>query len=60
MIITLNLVKAMCYRNILTVDFLTISDENRLKKKVRELTKKHDEIEIMKVRHEQEIKDIAN
>ena len=40
------------------VDFLTISDENRLKKKVKELTKKQDEIEIMKVRHEQEIKDI--
>ena len=40
------------------VDYLTINEENRLKKKVKELTSKQDEIEIMKERHEQEIKDI--
>jgi integrase len=40
------------------VDYLTINEENRLKKKVKELTRKQDEIEIMKERHEQEIKDI--
>ena len=35
------------------VDYLTINEENRLKRKV-----KANEIEIIKVRHEQEIKDI--
>ncbi|MFL6398225.1 MAG: hypothetical protein ACJ72J_01415 [Nitrososphaeraceae archaeon] len=40
------------------VDWLTINEENRLKKKVKELTKKQDEIEIMKERHQQEINDI--
>ena len=40
------------------VDYLTINQENRLKRKVKELTKKQHEIEIIKVRHEQEIKDI--
>jgi flagellar capping protein FliD len=40
------------------VDWLTINEENRLKKQVKELTKKQDEIEVMKERHEQEIKDI--
>jgi integrase len=40
------------------VDWLTINEENRLKKQVKELTKKQDEIEIMKERHEQEMKDM--
>jgi len=40
------------------VDHLTINEENRLKKKVKELTRKQDDIEIMKERHDQEIKDI--
>jgi integrase len=40
------------------VDYLTINEENRLKKKVKELTRKQGEIETMKERHEQEIKDI--
>jgi hypothetical protein len=40
------------------VDYLTINEENRLKKKVKELTTKQDEIEIMKERHEQEMKAI--
>jgi integrase len=37
------------------VDWLTINEENRLKRQVKELTKKQDEIEIMKERHEQEM-----
>jgi integrase len=40
------------------VDWLTINEENRLKKQVKELTRKQDEIEVMKERYEQEIKDI--
>jgi hypothetical protein len=40
------------------VDWLTINEENRLKKQVKELTKKQGEIEVMKERYEQEIKDI--
>jgi hypothetical protein len=36
----------MLQEYIKAVDLLTISEENRLKK-VRDLTKKHDEIEIM-------------
>ena len=40
------------------VNYLTINEEGRLKKKVKELTRKQDEIEIMKQRHEEEIKDI--
>jgi integrase len=43
---------------LIAVDYLTINEENRLKKKVKELTKKQDEIDIMKERHEQEMKDI--
>jgi hypothetical protein len=31
------------------IDYLTINEENRLKKQVKELTKKQDDIEIMKV-----------
>ena len=37
------------------VDWLTINEENRLKKQVKELTKKQDEIEIMKKRHKEEM-----
>jgi hypothetical protein len=40
------------------VDWLTINEENRLKKQVNKLTKKQDEIEVMKERYEQEIKGI--
>lgn len=42
------------------IDYLTINEENRLKKKVQELAKKHDEIEIMKDRHEQQMKSLRN
>jgi hypothetical protein len=42
------------------IDCLTINEENRLNKKVQELTKKQDEIEIMKERHEQEMKDMRD
>jgi hypothetical protein len=38
------------------VDNLTINEENRLRKKVRVLTEKQNEIELMKERHEQEMK----
>jgi hypothetical protein len=38
------------------VDNLTINEENRLKKKVKELTEKQSEIEVIKERHEQEMK----
>jgi hypothetical protein len=37
------------------VDWLTINEENRLKKQVKELTKKQDEIEIMEKRHKEEM-----
>ena len=40
------------------IDHLTINQENTLKKKVRELTSKHDEIETLREKHEQEIKEI--
>ena len=38
------------------VDSLTINEENRLKKQVKELTSKQSEIDIMNERHEQEMK----
>jgi integrase len=41
-----------------TIDDLTINDENRLRIKVDELTQKQDEIQLMRARHEQEIKSI--
>jgi integrase len=41
------------YRN--AVDFLTINEENRLKRKVDELTEKQDEISLMKLKHEKEM-----
>ena len=37
------------------VDCLTIKEENRLKKKVKELTSKQSEIEVMQERHEQDM-----
>ncbi len=37
------------------VDYLTISEENKLKMKVKELTKKQDEIKIMEGKHNEEI-----
>jgi hypothetical protein len=37
-------------------DLLTINEENRLKKKIEELTDKQEEILLMKLKHEQEIK----
>jgi len=40
------------------VDWLTINEESRLKKQVKELTKKQDEIEVIKNRYEQEMNDI--
>lgn len=38
------------------IDALTINEENRLKTKVKELTNKQDEMMLMKVKHEQDIK----
>ena len=38
------------------VDLLTISDENRLRIKVDELTQKQDEIQLMRTKHEHEMK----
>jgi hypothetical protein len=37
------------------VDYLTINEENRLRIKVDELTKKKDEIETMELKHREEI-----
>jgi integrase len=37
------------------VDWLTINEENRLKKQVKELTRKQDDIEIMKEKYEQDM-----
>ena len=39
-------------------DLLTINGENRLKRKVEELTIKQDEIEIMRFKHEKEMKEM--
>lgn len=40
------------------IPYLTISEENRLKKKVEELTIKQDEISLMKLKHEKEMKEM--
>jgi len=40
------------------VDLLTISDENRLRIKVDELTQSQDEIQLMRTKHEQDVKAI--
>jgi integrase len=37
------------------VDFLTINDENKLKKKILELTEQQDEMDLMKLKHEKEM-----
>jgi hypothetical protein len=46
--------KALGY--ISAINGLTINEEFRLRKKVDELIKKKDEIELMEIKHEQEIK----
>ena len=38
--------------------FLTISEEHKLRLEVKQLTKKQDEITIMKMRHEKEMKEM--
>lgn len=38
------------------IDALTINEENKLRRKVQVLTEKQDEVKMMKVKHEQEIK----
>jgi integrase len=38
------------------VDFLTINDENKLKKKILELTERQDELDLMKLKHDKEMK----
>jgi hypothetical protein len=38
------------------VDLLTISEENRLRIKVDELTQEQDEIQLMRAKHEQDMK----
>ena len=40
------------------VDFLTINDENKLKKKILELTERQDEIDLMKLKHDKEMKKV--
>jgi integrase len=40
------------------IDLLTINEENRLKKKVDELTQKQDEIALMKLKHDGEMKEM--
>lgn len=40
------------------VDLLTINEENRLKRKVDELTEKQDEITLMKLKYEKEMKEM--
>jgi hypothetical protein len=40
------------------IDALTISEENRLKIKVTQLTAKQDEIMLMRHKHEQELKSV--
>ena len=46
--------KALGYTAV--INDLTINEEFRLRKKVDELTKKKDEIELMEIKHNQEIK----
>lgn len=43
---------------IFNVDLLTINEENRLKRKVDELTEKQDEITLMKLKYEKEMKEM--
>jgi integrase len=42
------------------VDLLTINESNRLKRKVEQLSKEQSEIEIMRLKHEQEIKEMKS
>ena len=48
--------KMLGYANVMR--FLTVSEEHKLRLEVNQLTKKHDEITIMKIRHEKEMKEI--
>ena len=41
------------------IDLLTINEENRLKRKVTEPTEKKDEIQVMEMKHNEEIKAIV-
>ena len=50
--------KALGY--VAAINDLTINEENRLHKKIDELTKKKDEIELMEIKHNQEIKAIRD
>lgn len=43
---------------IFNVDLLTINEENRLKRKVDEVTEKQDEITLMKLKYEKEMKEM--
>lgn len=40
------------------IDYLTINEENRLRAKVNELTEKQDEITLMRLKHEQDMKEM--
>jgi len=40
------------------IPYLTINEENRLRTKVRELTIKQDEISLMKLKHEKEMREM--
>ena len=42
------------------IDLLTINEENRLKKKVEELTEKQDEISYLKFKYETEIRGLEH
>ena len=42
------------------IDLLTVNEENRLKRKVTELAEKKDEIEVMEIKHNEEIKAIRD
>jgi hypothetical protein len=40
------------------VDFLTINDENKLKKKILELTERQDEMDLIKLKYEKDMKEM--
>jgi hypothetical protein len=42
------------------IDFLTINEENKLRRKVETLTKRQDEIQKMKYEHEREMKSMRD
>jgi hypothetical protein len=45
---------------LLAIDLLTVNEENKLKKKILELTEKQDQIALMKLKHEKEIERMGN